>query len=171
MNNKKVLFEGRVIKVVTERRLLPNGTIANLDIVEHRGAALIVPFLSKDKIIILKQFRPVINAYIYELPAGTLEVNETPVICARREIKEETGYQAQKLTKLGVIYPVPGYSTEKIHIFRADGLKKPAVKAKMDKDEIIYPAVFTHKQVKDFFARGAIVDAKTICALAMCGWL
>jgi ADP-ribose pyrophosphatase len=100
-----------------------------------------------------------------------LEASETPVVCARREITEETGYQAKKLTKLGVIYPVPGYSTEKIHIFRADGLKKPVVQAKMDKDEIIYPEVFTHKQVKDFFARGAIVDAKTICALVMCGWL
>ena len=55
MSNKKVFFEGRVIRVVTERRLLPNGTIANLEIVEHRGAVLIVPFLSKDKIIILKQ--------------------------------------------------------------------------------------------------------------------
>lgn len=171
MSNKKILFEGKVIKVVTERKTLPNDSVIDLEVVEHRGAALIVPFLSKNKIIILKQFRPAINSYLYELPAGTLEVGETPVVCARREIKEETGYQAQKLTKLGVIYPVPGYSTEKIHIFRADGLKKPAVKAQMDKDEIIYPAVFTHKQIKDFFSRGVIVDAKTICALAMCGWL
>lgn len=168
---KKVIYEGRVVRLVTERRALPNDSMADLEIIEHRGAALVVPFVSKDKIIVIKQFRPAINSYIYELPAGTLEIGETPHLCARREIKEETGYQAGKLTKLGFIYPVPGYSTEKIYIFKAQELKISRFKAPKDKDEIIYPAIFTRKQIKDFFERGKIVDAKTICALAMCGLL
>jgi len=171
MGEKKTLFNGKIIKVITERKVLPNGVTVDLEVVEHRGAALLVPFIAKDKVILLKQFRPVINSYIYELPAGTLETGETPLVCARREIKEETGYQAAKLVKIGIIYPVPGYSTEKIHIFRAEGLKKMVTRLAADEDEIIYPVIFTHKQVRDFFNRGAIVDAKTICAFAMCDWL
>jgi ADP-ribose pyrophosphatase len=167
--SKKILFDGRVIRVITEKRSLPNNSVVNLEIVEHRGAALIVPFLSKDKIIFIKQFRPVINSYIYELPAGTLESGESPMLCAKREVKEEIGYQAGKLTRMGHIYPVPGYSTEKIHIFKAEDLKLPKVASPRDKDEIIYPTVFTRKQIKDFFTQGKIIDAKTICALAMCG--
>ncbi len=168
---RKMIFNGKVIKVVAETRRLPNNCTVRLEVVEHRGAALILPLLAKDKVIVLKQFRPVINRYIYELPAGTLEVGETPYQCARREIKEETGYQAARLERLGAIYPVPGYSTEKIHIFKATGLTRPKVKALLDQDEILYPEVFTRKQVQDFFLRGRIVDAKSICAFAMCGWL
>lgn len=67
---------------------LPNGNTARLELVEHPGAVLIVPFLSRDKVILLRQFRPVINAYIFELPAGTLEKGEQPLACARREIIE-----------------------------------------------------------------------------------
>ena len=63
-----------------------------------------------------------INAYIFELPAGTLEKGEAPLACARREIIEETGYSAKKLTRLGIIYPVPGYSTEKITMYKAENL-------------------------------------------------
>jgi len=171
MKHKQIIFKGRVITLVKERKILPNSSVIDLDVIEHRGAALIVPFLSRDKIIILKQYRPAIDSYIYELPAGTLDAGETPAVCARREVNEETGYVAQKITKLGMIYPVPGYSTEKIYIFRADGLRRPVIAAKMDKDEIIDPIVFTRKQVKGLFKQGAIVDAKTICALTMCGWL
>lgn len=165
---RKIVYSGRVIEVVKERRLLPNNSYIDLELIEHRGAALIVPFLTNDKIIMIKQFRPAINSYIYELPAGTMEKGESPVACAKREIKEEIGYQAGRLTRIGNIFPVPGYSTEKINIFRADGLKPLKVAVQRDKDEIIYPSAFTIKQIRDFFAKGKIVDAKTICAFAMC---
>ena len=64
--------------------------------------------------MMLRQLRPVVGSYIYELPAGTIDKGETPLECARREIVEETGYSAKKFTFLGSIFPVPGYSTEKI---------------------------------------------------------
>jgi ADP-ribose pyrophosphatase len=111
----------------------------------------------------------VIDLYIYELPAGTLGKNEPPQACARREIVEETGFSAGRLTRLGAIYPVPGYSTEKIVIYKAEGLKRE--KRKAEKDEVIRPAVFDKRRVRALFRRGRIVDAKTISALALCGWL
>ena len=70
----------------------------------------------------MRQFRPALKKYIYELPAGTLDPNESLATCAHRELLEETGLKTKKLTKLGSIYPVPGYSTEIIHIFKAEQL-------------------------------------------------
>ncbi|MCP4653743.1 MAG: NUDIX hydrolase [Candidatus Omnitrophica bacterium] len=169
MGNVKVIMKGKLLGVTKEQRRLPNGHTCDLEIVQHPGAALVVPFVSKDKVILLKQFRPVINSYIYELPAGTLEKKETPLACAKREMIEEIGYCAKKITKLGFIYPLPGYCTEKITVFRADGLE--ARERILQKDEIIFPYVFSKKQVKEFFRNGKIVDSKTICAFALCGWL
>ena len=168
MKNKTV-FKGRLINVVVKKVRLPNGYVATLETIKHRGAALIVPFISKDKVILLKQYRPVIKSYIYELPAGTLDNNESPISCARREIVEETGFAAKKFTYLGKIFPVPGYSTECIFIYKAEGLIEKEHEA--EKDEVIEAAIFTRAAIRKLFKSGKIVDAKTIAAFAMCGWL
>jgi len=110
MQNTQSVFKGRLLNVFVKRLKLPNDYTATYEMIKHPGASLIVPFLTKGKIIMLRQLRPVINSYIYELPAGTLGKNEAPVACARREIIEETGFSAKKFTLLGKIYPVPGYS-------------------------------------------------------------
>lgn len=162
-------FKGKILNVYVKKTRLPNGYVASLEIVEHPGAVLIVPFLDKNKIIMLKQFRPVIDTYIYELPAGTLEKGESPAYCARREIIEETGYKSSKLTKLGLIIPVPGYSTEKIFIYKAENLSE--TKRLHQADEVISILIMNKKEIKHLFKSGKIVDAKTISALCMCGWL
>jgi ADP-ribose pyrophosphatase len=169
MDNIKKVFSGKLLKVYVGRQRLPHGYVARFEIIKHPGAALIVPFLSKDKIIMLRQLRPVIGSYIYELPAGTLDKNESPLSCARREIIEETGYSASKLKLLGKIYPVPGYSTERIFIYEARGLIKTV--RSVEQDEVIELRIFTRPKVRKLFRSGKIVDAKTIAALAFCGWL
>jgi len=169
MKDNGVIYKGKLISLSARTVMLPNKFMARLEVIAHPGAALIVPFLSRDRIILLRQLRPVIGAYLYELPAGTLKKGETVLSCGRREIMEETGYCAKKFTRLGYIYPVPGYSTEKITIFKAEGLSKKNAAA--DKDEIIRSLIVTRKQLKEMFVKGKIVDAKTICALTLCGWL
>lgn len=163
------VFSGKLLNLYVKKVRLPNGYVATYEVIKHPGAALIVPLLSRDRIIMLRQLRPVIGSYIYELPAGTLGRNEPPLACARREITEETGYSAGRFTFLGAIYPVPGYSTEKIFIYRAEALKKKERVA--EADEVIEARIFTRSGIRRLFKSGRIVDAKTIAALAMCGWL
>ncbi len=169
MGNNKIIFKGNLLSLSTKKVRLPNGYLANLEVITHPGAVLIIPFLTKEKVILLRQLRAVLNIYMYELPAGTLKKNELPLDCAKREIIEETGYSAGKLIELGHIYPVPGYSTEKITIFKAQGLEKQS--GNTDQDEIIEPFIVTKQQVRSMFKSGKIIDAKTICAFTMCGWL
>lgn len=166
---KKKVFKGRLLTLFLEDVKLPNNHRVRLEVIKHPGAVLIIPFLEKDKIILLRQLRPVINFYIYELPAGTLDKDESPYVCAKREIIEEVGYSAKKLTRLGHIFPVPGYSTEKIIVYKASNLHK--TRQHLQKDEIISTLVLTKPKVRSLFKKGKIVDAKTIAALAMCSWL
>lgn len=148
---------------------LPNGDRVYLQMIKHPGAVLIVPFLTNDKIVMIKQYRPVLGKYLYELPAGTLDKGEDLSICAKRELWEETGYKAKRITKLGKIYPVPGYATEVIYIYKAQNLMKEMPHC--EADEVIHPFVINRRKIKALFAKGRIQDAKTICGLAFCGWL
>src|SRR5580704_18107587 len=98
---------------------LPNGRTIRITYINHLGAVIIAPFLNKNTVVMMRQYRPALKKYIYELPAGTLDPNESITACAHRELLEETGLVSKKLSKLGAIYPVPGYSTEVIHIYKA----------------------------------------------------
>jgi len=148
---------------------LPNGRITRITLIVHPGAVIIAPFLNKDTVVMMRQFRPALNKYIYELPAGTLDPNESMATCAHRELLEETGLKAKKLIKLGSIYPVPGYSTEIIHIYKAEQLT--LTKAQPEEYEVIETIPMTRLQVRKLFDQGKLMDAKTICALAFCDWM
>jgi ADP-ribose pyrophosphatase len=166
---EKKIFHGKLLQLYKRTVRLPNGYIAGLEVIKHPGAALVIPFISSDTIIMLRQLRPVIGEYIYELPAGTRDRNETTRACASREIIEETGYAAGKLTRLGMIYPVPGYSTEKIDIYKATNLRRTGVKP--EQDEVLESIEMGRSRALRLFKTGRIVDAKTICALSFIGWL
>ncbi len=165
----KTIVSGRVITLEHKIIPLPNGTAVRMDVIKHLGAALIVPFLNRDKVILLKQYRPVISKYLYELPAGTAEKGENDLQTAKRELIEETGYSAGKMTLMGHIYPVPGYSTEKIAIYKAEKLKP--VKYHAEEDEVITIQTVNRAKVRQMFKKGQLTDAKTICAFALCHWL
>jgi 8-oxo-dGTP pyrophosphatase MutT (NUDIX family) len=165
----KWVYKGKLLCIAAKKVKLPNGHTASFEVIHHPGATLIVAFLASDTVILLKQFRAALNTYLYELPAGTLASGESPLAAAKREIIEETGYAAGSCRRIGHIYPVPGYSTEKITIYKATRLRKST--AAHEHDEVISVLKVTRPQVRRLFKSGRIQDAKTICALAMCGWL
>lgn len=132
------------------------------EMIEHRGAAAMLAF-EGSKVILVKQYRfPYGN--VLEIPAGTMEKGEGPKKCAFRELKEETGYNAKKMTHLITYYPSIGYNTEAIHCYVASSIKKVS-NLKLDEDEIISVKKIDFKKLLKMILAGKIVDSKTICAV------
>jgi ADP-ribose pyrophosphatase len=159
---RTTLHTGRVFTLTNEKITLPNGTTANLDIIRHPGAAAMVP-LKKGLLVMVRQYRHAVGEYIWEIPAGTLNPQESPLECAKRELVEETGYAADQWESLGAIIPVPAYSDEKIHIFLARALS-PAVQ-NLDPDEILGVREVPFQDAFGMIERGEIKDSKTIASL------
>ena len=169
MAKQSIILKSRIFDVVKHTEKLPNGKMICHDVIKHPGAVVIAPLLSKNKIILIWQYRPAIGKYIYELPAGTLEKGENPKKCAIRELIEETGYKSSNMKFLGDIIPVPGYSSEILVMFKAEKLKFVGIA--MEDSEVIETRILSKQQVKVLFKKGKIQDAKTISGLAMIGWI
>ncbi len=160
--NKKRIYEGKILGLsVYDGKI--EGRKVRREMIEHRGAAAMLAFDEKDRVILVRQHRfP--HGYVLEIPAGTLEKKEEPIKCAFRELEEETGYRASKMTPLITYYPSIGYNTEVIHCFVASGLKKTA-DLKLDADEILSVVKMDMKRLLQMIRTGKIQDSKTICAV------
>ena len=166
--DKKSVFKGKILlDVHLDKVMLPNGTEVRLECIKHPGAAAVIPFLNKNEVILIKQYRPVVDKYIWEIPAGTLKKGESPLRCAKRELEEEIGYKAGSIKYLMHIYTTPGFTNERIHIYKATRLGK--VKLKPDADEILAVKNFTVSDIRRMLKNKKIIDAKTIAGLAACG--
>jgi ADP-ribose pyrophosphatase len=131
---KEKLYKGRLFEVNAYNMQVEHRKVRR-EVIEHPGAAAMLAFDEKGKVLLVKQHRfP--HGYILEIPAGTLEKGEKPIDCAYREIIEETGYKAKKMTKLVSYFPSVGYNKEEIHVFVASGTKKE-FELKLDNDEFI----------------------------------
>lgn len=159
---KTKIFEGKILELcVYEGKI--EGRRVKREIVEHRGAAAMLAFDENNRVILVRQHRfP--HGYGLEIPAGTLEKGEDPVKCAFRELEEETGYRAKKMTPLIMYYPSLGYSTESIQCFLATGVKR-AADLKLDDDEILSVVKMDFKKLLTMIRTGKIHDSKTICAV------
>ena len=157
---KKKIYEGKILSLSLYDITL-NGRKVKREVVEHRGAAAILAFEGK-KVILVKQHRFPLG-YVLEIPAGTLEKGEKPRTCALREIQEETGYKAKKMTHFLTYYPSVGYNTEAIHCFVATGLTKVG-DLKLDYDEIMSVVKMDFAKLLGMIKAGKIIDSKTICA-------
>lgn len=160
------VYRGKLLKIRVDTVALPDGEIANREIVEHPGAVAVLPLTDDGQVVLVRQFRYAINRITLEIPAGKLEWGEEPEVTCRRELAEETGLEATALDKLTEIVVAPGYSSERLTLYKATGLK-PVVAAP-DDDEFIETVTMPVDEVHAMIKRGEIQDAKTIIAL---GWL
>jgi len=165
VNNRQIVHRSRVFDLIRENVTLANGVTTDLEYIEHPGATAIVALANESEVILLKQYRHALRDYIWEIPAGTLDPQESVKDCAKRELIEETGYSAAQWQKLGEITPVPGYSDERIHIFLAHKLR-PA-RQDLDRDEIIDVHQVEFSRALEMIQHGEIQDAKSIAGLFM----
>ncbi len=161
----KVIHDGRILTYTIDTVKLPSGKEGFREVIIHNGGVTIVPQTDQNKVVLVRQYRHPIKKAIWELPAGRVDKNEDPVNAAKRELKEETGYIAGKLESLGIIYPLPGYSTEVLYFFKALDLVDD--EPEPDEDEYLEVKVFDLKQAWQMVKDGEIRDAKTVAGLSL----
>ncbi len=159
----RYLYQGRILDLRVAKVALPNGRTAQREIVEHGEVAAIVPIDENGRVLLVRQFRIALGRETLEIPAGGLDPGEKPEEAAQRELQEETGYKAAQLHRLGGFYVSPGYCTEFIHVFLAQGLY-PSGGHPAD-DEAIHPLWLPLPEALEMANTGRLDDAKTVIGL------
>ncbi|MEX1139862.1 MAG: NUDIX hydrolase [Bacteroidota bacterium] len=169
MQNLKLLksekrHAGKVFDLIVDEVEYPSGNRAIREVASHPGGAVIVPLLDRSTLLLIKQFRYPMHEVLYEFPAGKLNEGEDPGLCAKRELAEETGYDAGTMKKLGRIYTSPGFCSEILHLYLATDLIQSPHGPQLEEGELglsVEPTSIT--TVASMIHNGTIVDAKTIC--------
>ncbi|MBT5856615.1 NUDIX hydrolase [bacterium] len=159
------LYEGRILNLRTDTVTLPDGNEGQREIVEHVPAVTIIPFIRPNKIILIKQWRQATEQVLLEAPAGCMDPGEDPLIAAKRELREETGYDAKNWIKLSAAYMAPGFCDEYMHFYLAEGLTMGATD--MDSDEFIDTEEWTIEDLDAKIQNHEINDAKTLLGLLL----
>ena len=159
------IYEGRVINLRVDTVELPEGRTAQREVVEHRGAVCLVALDAQDNVLLVRQYRKPVEETLLEVPAGTLDTQEAPEACARRELREETGFTAAHLELLGTFYTTPGFTSEVMYAYLATGLTSSPLQA--EEDEYIEVVCLPFRAALDMVLRGEVRDAKSIATLLL----
>ena len=164
IDDSKIIFTGRVFSIKVDNITYDSGNKGFREVVLHNGGAVVMPVKEDGKIIMVKQYRYPFDKFLLEMPAGKLEKDEDPQVCATRELTEETGYTANKVTKMGSIYTTPGFCSEELHIFLAEELQ-PGNHNREEGEYGMEVYEYTIEEVDSMIMDGRIKDSKTICAV------
>lgn len=159
----ETIYKGKVITLQVDTVSLPNGKQATREIVRHPGAVAVLALTAENRVVLVRQFRKPCEQVLVEIPAGKLEQGEDPETCAKRELQEETGYQAKEWRHLHSMFTSPGFANECIHLYLAKGLIRG--EQQLDQDEFLHVFEADMAEAKLLLESNAAVDAKTITAL------
>lgn len=162
------LYRGRVFNVIVDDVEYPSGNKSVREVAEHSGGAVVLAYFPDGNIILVNQHRYPFDKFIWELPAGKLNPGEEPLMCAQRELEEETGYHADHWEKLTAIYTTPGFCSEVLHIFLATGLREAPGGKKLEEGELTMTmSKVPMSDAITMIERQEIVDGKTICGILL----
>lgn len=160
LRSRKPLHNCKVFELVEDTVELGEKHFTRFSVL-HPGAAVILPIDAEGKLHLVRQYRHSVGCSLLEFPAGTLEKDEEPIVCAKREIQEEIGYSAAQWKPLGELLPAPGFCSERQFLFAAQELS-PSPDAEQDEDEFIETEILSVPEVEDAIRSGELVDGKSI---------
>ena len=160
----EIRYKGKVFDHQVDEIEYESGNRGIREIAIHPGGAVVIPVKDDGKIILVKQFRYPLKKKLIELPAGKLDKDEDPLVCATRELEEETGYKAKEIKKLGEIYTAPGYCTEVLHIYSVIGLI-PGNHNREEGEHEMEILELPINKIEEMITKGEITDAKTIVGI------
>ncbi|WP_025728796.1 NUDIX domain-containing protein [Atopobacter phocae] len=163
---RETVYEGVLLHVVKDDVKLPDGSKSTREMILHPGAAAVIPFTSDNRLLLVKQFRKPLERVLYEIPAGKIDATDNnPLETIKRELEEETGYQASDWSFYRTSALAVGYSSELIHLYIAKNLYKVEDAKEKDVDEFIEVVAVTYDELKQLEADGELLDSKTQMAL------
>jgi ADP-ribose pyrophosphatase len=163
---RRILFRGRKIDLALQQVALRDGTVAERELVLHRGAVALVPMVDNEHVCLVRNRRYSVDRTLLEVPAGTIDPGESPDQTAERELREETGYQAGRIRRIQEWYVSPGVMNERMYLYLCEDLRPGPVLPELDED--LETVILPWEEAMAMTIDGRIEDAKTLLALLIC---
>ena len=170
LKHSDVIYKGRVFNITVDQVAYPDGRMVEMECVRHRGSVVLLPMTAPDRILLVRQYRYVVDRWLWELPAGTLEPNESPHAAALRECDEEVAKIAGRAQKLMRLFPSPGFCDEEMNFFLLTDLRDRLAgepQPHQDPDEILNVKEFSVEDVRGMVRLGEICDMKTAVGITL----
>jgi ADP-ribose pyrophosphatase len=170
LKSSSVIYKGRIFNITVDQIAFPDGRVVKMEVVRHPGSVVLLPMTAPDRILLVQQYRYVVDKWLWELPAGTREPNESLHAAALRECHEEVGKIAGRAEKLNSFFPSPGFCDEEMNFFLLTDLRdrlSSEAAAHQDPDEVLTVKEFAVEEVKAMIKAGEIRDMKTAVGVGL----